>query len=49
LYYLCSAGTRVLFEHSGFEQEPALMGAEYGWKMMHGKLAKTLAQQGSNR
>jgi uncharacterized protein YndB with AHSA1/START domain len=40
-------GTRVLFEHSGFEQEGALEGAEYGWKMMHGKLAKSLAQQRS--
>jgi len=36
-------GTRVLFEHSGFEQESALKGAEYGWIMMHGKLAKALA------
>lgn len=40
-------GTRVLFEHSGFEQEAALSGAEYGWNMMHGKLAKALAQPGS--
>ena len=40
-------GTRVLFEHTGFEQETALKGAEYGWNMMHGKLAKTLAQQRS--
>jgi uncharacterized protein YndB with AHSA1/START domain len=31
-------GTRVLFEHTGFEQEPALRGAEYGWTTMHGKL-----------
>jgi uncharacterized protein YndB with AHSA1/START domain len=36
-------GTRVLFEHSGFEQEPAFKGAEYGWNLMHGKLAKALA------
>ncbi|MFP2923911.1 SRPBCC family protein [Pyxidicoccus sp. 3LG] len=36
------AGTRVLFEHSGFKEDPAFHGAEYGWKMMHGKLAKTL-------
>jgi hypothetical protein len=35
----------VLFEHSGFEVELALMGAEYGLNMMHGKLAKALAQQ----
>jgi uncharacterized protein YndB with AHSA1/START domain len=42
------AGTRVLFEHTGFEHEPAFMGAEYGWNMMHGKLAKTLAQQRSS-
>jgi uncharacterized protein YndB with AHSA1/START domain len=42
-------GTRVLFEHSGFEQQGALEGAEYGWSMMHGKLAKALAQQRSSR
>jgi uncharacterized protein YndB with AHSA1/START domain len=40
-------GTRVLFEHSGFEQEAALGGAEFGWTMMHDKLAKTLTQQRS--
>lgn len=40
-------GTRVLFEHSGFEQEGALAGAEYGWNMMHGKLAQALGQQRS--
>jgi uncharacterized protein YndB with AHSA1/START domain len=40
-------GTRVLFEHSGFEQEGALKGAEYGWNLMHGKLAETLAHQRS--
>jgi uncharacterized protein YndB with AHSA1/START domain len=33
------AGTRVLFEQPG-----ARKGAEYGWNMMHGELAKTLAQ-----
>ena len=41
------AGTRVLFEHSGFEDEAALGGAEYGWSIMHSKLAKALAQQRS--
>lgn len=35
-------GTRVLFEHSGFKEDQAFHGAEYGWKMMHGKLSKTL-------
>lgn len=40
-------GTRVLFEHSGFDQEGALEGAKYGWNMMHGKLAKALAWQRS--
>jgi uncharacterized protein YndB with AHSA1/START domain len=40
-------GTRVLFEHSGFEQQAALKGAEYGWNIMHGKLAKVLAQEGA--
>jgi hypothetical protein len=37
----------VLFEHTGFEQEQAFKGAEYGWSVMHGKLAKVIAQQGS--
>jgi uncharacterized protein YndB with AHSA1/START domain len=41
------SGTRVLFEHTGFEQEQAFKGAEYGWSVMHGKLAKVIAQQGS--
>lgn len=41
------SGTRVFFEHSGFDQPAALEGAEYGWKMMHGKLKKALAQQRS--
>ena len=37
-------GTRVFFEHTGFqpEQEPARKGSEYGWKMMHEALAKSL-------
>jgi uncharacterized protein YndB with AHSA1/START domain len=43
------AGTRVLFEHSGFTEDGAHQGAEYGWNMMHGKLSKLLAQQGSLR
>jgi uncharacterized protein YndB with AHSA1/START domain len=42
-------GTRVLFEHSGFEHDGAFAGAEYGWKVMHGKLAKALAQPRSFR
>ena len=41
------SGTRVYFEHSGFEAEPAFRGAEYGWKMMHARLAKALQQAGS--
>lgn len=41
------AGTRVLFEHSGFEQDGAFDGAQYGWDLMHGQLAKGLAEQGS--
>ena len=36
------AGTRVLFEHTGFEQERAFKGAAYGWNIMHAKLAKVL-------
>jgi uncharacterized protein YndB with AHSA1/START domain len=43
------SGTRVLFEHSGFQEEGAQAGAEYGWNSMHGKLTKVLAQQGSFR
>jgi uncharacterized protein YndB with AHSA1/START domain len=42
-------GTRVLFEHSGFEEDAAQKGAEFGWNMMHGKLSKVLAQQGRSR
>ena len=38
------AGTRVFFEHTGFEQEPALRGSDYGWKLMHGKLEALLTQ-----
>jgi uncharacterized protein YndB with AHSA1/START domain len=38
-------GTRVLFEHTGFEQEQAFEGAEYGWNVMHAKLAKLLKQR----
>lgn len=36
------SGTRVVFEHAGFEQKAAFNGAEYGWTMMHGQLAQTL-------
>lgn len=39
------AGTCVLFEHTGFEQEPAFKGAQYGWKMMHAELAKVVEQR----
>jgi uncharacterized protein YndB with AHSA1/START domain len=42
-------GTRVLFEHTGFEQETALGGTDFGWNVMHGKLANALAQQRSFR
>src|SRR4029434_11001846 len=38
-------GTRVLFEHTGFEQEQAFRGAEYGWNVVHGKQEKVVAQQ----
>lgn len=41
------AGTRVLFEHTGFEQEQAFKGAEYGWTLMHGKLGKLLESAAS--
>jgi uncharacterized protein YndB with AHSA1/START domain len=37
-------GTKVLFEQSGFEQENAHRGAQYGWQMMHGKLANLLSK-----
>jgi uncharacterized protein YndB with AHSA1/START domain len=43
------SGTRVLFEHSGFEQKQALKGAEYGWAMMHGQLEKLLEQESEQR
>ena len=39
-------GTKVFFEHGGFEQENAYGGAGYGWTMMHGKLS-TLLSKGS--
>lgn len=37
-------GTRVLFEHAGFEQKPAFQGAMYGWGLMHDQLTKVLEQ-----
>jgi uncharacterized protein YndB with AHSA1/START domain len=43
------AGTRVLFEHTGFEQEQAFGGAEYGWNVMHGKLTKVIEQRSLHR
>ena len=43
------AGTRVLFEHTGFEQRQAFKGAEYGWTMMHGQLEKVLEQEAQER
>lgn len=42
------AGTRVTFEHAGFDQKQAFKGAEYGWAMMHGELEKLL-EQGSEQ
>lgn len=42
-------GTRVLFEHAGFEHDGAFKGAEYGWIAMHNKLAKALSQPRSFR
>lgn len=38
------AGTKVFFEHSGFDQDAAYGGAGYGWNMMHGKLKKILGR-----
>jgi len=40
------SGTRLFFEHSGFTNDQAFKGAEYGWTMMHGKLAKVLGDEG---
>lgn len=40
-------GTRVTFEHAGFEQPGAREGAAYGWTTMHAKLAKVIADEGS--
>lgn len=37
-------GTKVFFEHSGFEQEPAYRGAGYGWNIMHEKLTAILSR-----
>ncbi len=42
-------GTKVFFEHSGFEQEHAYGGAVYGWKLMHGKLDEILARNANDR
>lgn len=39
-------GTRVLFEHSGFTQPQARGGADYGWRLMHGKLAEIVNNSG---
>ena len=39
------AGTRVLFEHSGFSQNQAFAGAAYGWSLMHGQLEKRLGRE----
>jgi len=36
-------GTKVFFEQSGFEQDQAYKGAEYGWTNMHGKLTTLLS------
>jgi uncharacterized protein YndB with AHSA1/START domain len=48
------AGTRVLFEHAGFDLaspfgEQALKGAEHGWTKMLEKLVVVLASDGSRR
>ena len=37
-------GTKVFFEHGGFEQENAYGGAGYGWNHMHGKLTDLLSR-----
>lgn len=42
-------GTRVLFEHTGFEHKGARTGAEYGWNVMHGQLSEALTSQRSSR
>lgn len=36
------SGTRVLFEHAGFDADAAFKGAEFGWTMMHRQLETTL-------
>jgi len=48
------SGTRVLFEHSGFDLtqpfgEQALKGAEYGWAKMLKELATVVASRNSAR
>jgi uncharacterized protein YndB with AHSA1/START domain len=35
-------GTKVYFEHSGFDVEAAYHGAGYGWDLMHGQLMAKL-------
>lgn len=42
-------GTKVFFEHSGFEQENAYGGAAYGWNLMHGKLADIVTRIANDR
>lgn len=37
-------GTKVLFEHSGFENEQAFTGAGFGWNNMHQKLMALLSK-----
>lgn len=37
-------GTKVFFEHSGFDVETAYRGAGYGWDLMHGKWTAVLAK-----
>jgi uncharacterized protein YndB with AHSA1/START domain len=43
------SGTRVIFEHSGFDQVRAFKGAQYGWTMMHAELQKILERQDQQR
>lgn len=47
-------GTRVFFEHSGFDLsqswgDAAFKGAEFGWTLMHERLAGVIAGQATQR
>jgi hypothetical protein len=46
---ISSRANQVFFEQSGFESGQAFKGAEYGWTLMHEKLAKVLEAMAAPR